>query len=130
MTFIGGSIILQGLDAYKKTRRLAAPPDEELSALFTELTETVVMAKAAISEGRLEAAHQRLVLAQTVLAGLRTGLAPEPAEVVENLKTLYQHVELLLARANMEKKTDDIDSALEILKILRETWAEAASVLP
>lgn len=114
--------------AFLRQQRLAAPNDgAAIAAVFSELVRALAMARKAIEERRFQDAHDGLVLAQRVLSGLRTGLGPEPLALVDNLQRLYAHCEALAGRANMEKSTNDIDQALQVIAILRDAWQEAAS---
>ena len=116
-------------DLYRRQQLQTVPAQGEVVAVFEELVRAVIIARRAISDGQLELAHVRLLAAQRVLAGLRTGLAPEPAELVSNLSALYVHCESLLGRANMQKSVEDIDAALAVLSSLRNTWQEASNLL-
>ncbi len=117
---------MRASEIYRHQQRAYASPQSEIPTLFSELVQTVATARAAIESSRLEEAHASLTLAQQVLVGLRTGLAPEPKDLVENLRALYLHCELLLARANMEKSVGDVDQAMQVLSVLRDAWQEAA----
>jgi len=117
---------MRAADVYRHQQRSFASDQSAIPTLFSELVQTVAAARAAIMESRLEDAHASLTLAQQVLAGLRAGLSPEPKELVDNLRSLYQHCELLLIRANMQKSVEDIDQAMQVLSTLRDAWQEAA----
>jgi len=120
---------MRASEAYRRQQRNTASTQSEIPTLFGELVQTLAEARSAIESSRLEDAHSRLVLAQQVLAGLRTGLPPEPRDLVQNLSALYLHCEQLLVRANLDKSVADIDQALGVLSVLRDAWQEAAQIV-
>ena len=120
---------MRASEAYRHQQRASASSQSEIPTLFNELIRTVAETRIAIQDSRLEDAHRGLLLAQQVLSGLRTGLAPQPQDLVQNLQALYLHCELLLGQANVQKSVQDIDKALEVLSVLRDAWQDAAMSL-
>ena len=79
-------------------------------------------------EGRsdVEAIHAQLVKAQRIVTELKVTLDPERGgEIALNLDALYGFCLRTLVDANLSKDPSRLTPASDVLRSLRDTWAEA-----
>ena len=79
-------------------------------------------------EGRsdIEAIHAQLLKAQRIVTELKVTLDPERGgEIAINLDALYGFCLRMLVDANLSKDPSRLTPASDVLRSLRDTWAEA-----
>ena len=67
--------------------------------------------------------HNNLKKAQAIIEELRATLNHK-YPVAEDFENIYKYIYNLLVRANVSKKTEDIETALVELRGMRDTWKE------
>lgn len=80
-------------------------------------------ARDAIEKKDFETSYDRLTRAQNIMMEMINGLNYDiNRELCERMASIYMFVYKKLLDANMHHNTSDIDDALKVLSIERETW--------
>lgn len=109
---------------YLNTQVQTASKEQLLILLFDGAIRFCENARRNIDEKDYELSYVELVRSQRIVMELLSAMdrhAMDP-EVYKNLCGLYTFVYRELVEANMARESDHIDSALKILRHLRETW--------
>jgi flagellar protein FliS len=83
-----------------------------------------------IGTKKLDMVNNNLVRAQDIVAELRASLNMKAGEIAANLDRLYDYIHRLLVRGNVRKEAAPLQEALQLMKVLRETWKELFDKLP
>jgi len=83
-----------------------------------------------IGTKKLDMVNNNLVRAQDIIAELRASLNMKAGEIATNLDRLYDYIHRLLVRGNVRKEPAPLQEALQLMKVLRETWKELFEKLP
>lgn len=115
---------------YKRTRIMTASPGELLVMLYDGLLQRVRASGRCAETGDFARAGELLGRAQDILHELMNMLDREKApELADNLMGLYSYCSQQLLRAVMSDTTEHTDEVYELLKPLRDAWAEANTSL-
>lgn len=80
-------------------------------------------ARDAIEKKDYETSYDRLTRAQNIMMEMLNGLNYDVnRELCERMASIYMFIYKKLLDANMQHNTSDIDDALKVLNIERETW--------
>lgn len=112
------------LNQYKQNAVFIATPEELTLMLYDGCIKFLNIAKYNIEKKDIEKAHNALIRAQDIVIELDSSLNMQ-YEISNNLRQLYNFVREKLIDANINKKVEPIDEALEIVSELRDTWKEA-----
>lgn len=112
------------LNQYKQNAVFTATPEELTLMLYDGCIKFLNIAKYNIEKGDIEKSHNALIRAQDIVIELDSSLNMQ-YEISNNLRQLYNFVREKLIDANINKKVEPIDEALEIVSELRDTWKEA-----
>ena len=112
------------LNQYKQNAVFTATPEELTLMLYDGCIKFLNIAKYNIEKKDIEKAHNALIRAQDIVIELDSSLNMQ-YEISNNLRQLYNFVREKLIDANINKKVEPIDEALEIVSELRDTWKEA-----
>lgn len=112
------------LNQYKQNTVFTATPEELTLMLYDGGIKFMNIAIYNIENNGMEKAHKSLIRAQDIVIELKSSLNMD-YEISINLEKLYDFIIDRLVDANINKKKEPIDEALEILTQLRDTWKEA-----
>ncbi len=91
-----------------------------------ERARTILVLGAHAGHGGIEAVHAQLVKAQRIVTELRVTLDHERGgNIARNLDALYGFCLRTLVDANLTKDSSRLTPALDVLRSLRDTWAQA-----
>ena len=77
----------------------------------------------AVEKKEYEASYERLTRAQNIILEMLNGLNYDVnQELCERMASIYMFIYKKLLDANINHNTSDIDDALKVLQIERETW--------
>lgn len=111
-------------NAYKRVDIETASQGKLIVMLFNGAIVRAQEAHKALTAGDTNAAHQKLLRAQDIVAELRSALNMDAGPLAQNLDSVYEYVHHLLVQANVKKQTKPIDQAVLVLTEMRETWRE------
>ena len=115
---------------YLKTRVLTATPGELLVMLYDGLLQRLRQTKLAFEDKQLDRAGELLGNAHDILAELMSSLdAEQSPELAGNLLGLYAYSKEQLIRAMAELDPKYLDEVYDLLKPMRDAWAEAEKML-
>ncbi len=118
--------------SYLRTRVQTASKDQLLLMLIDGAIRFSEKAKQALPEKDFETSCDLLCKAKKIVIELimaidRNEMDPE---IYNNLVGLYNYIFQSLSEANLLRKIEPIDAALQILRHLRETWSMAIEQVP
>lgn len=116
--------VLSGYGAYRKVDVETASQGKLIVMLFNGAIQRAEEAKRQLQKNRLEEVHRNLIRAQDILGELRGALNMKAGEIAENLDRLYEYFQHLLIMANIRKDTTPIDTCVEMMTQMRDTWQE------
>ena len=91
-----------------------------------ERARTILVLGAHAGHGGIEAVHAQLVKAQRIVTELRVTLDHERGgDIARNLDALYEFCLRTLVDANLTKDSAKLTPASDVLRSLREAWAQA-----
>ena len=109
---------------YKQSAVFTATPEDLTLMLYDGAIKFMNIGKYHIENNNVVKSHEALIRAQDIIIELNSSLNME-YEISENLRGLYDFVLERLIDANIGKKVEPIDEALEIVTDMRDTWKEA-----
>ena len=112
------------LNQYKQNTVFSATPEELTLMLYDGAIKFMNISKYHIENNNVVKAHEALIRAQDIIIELNSSLNME-YEISKNLRGLYEFLLDRLVDANIYKKVEPIDEALEIVTEMRDTWKEA-----
>jgi flagellar protein FliS len=111
---------------YLRTRVMTASPGELLVMLYDGLLQRIRQSKICFQDGNWAKAGELLGNAQDILSELMGSLKREHApQLVDNLFNLYDYSKRRLIEALGTKSEEMLDEIHDLLKPLRDAWAEA-----
>jgi flagellar protein FliS len=118
--------------AYVTDSIVTAGPAQLVLALYDGALGAIERARAMLVIGAhdahsgIEAVHTQLVKAQRIVTELRVTLDHERGgDIARNLDALYEFCLRTLVDANLAKDSTKLTPASDVLRSLRDTWAEA-----
>lgn len=110
--------------AYQKTEITTADQRQLILMLYDGAIRYMKKGIVKIEARDFEGAHNYLVRGREIISELLATLRPEKAGAVgENLKRLYVYLFNRLVEANLMKDPELVREVVDILKTLREGWA-------
>jgi len=109
--------------SYLRNAVLQASPEQLHLMLFDGAIRFAMQGRDAIERKDFETIYDRLTRAQRIVLEMQSGLRPEVnRELAERMAALYNFIHRKLVSASINASVSDIDDAVKILKIERETW--------
>ncbi|PTQ56196.1 MAG: Flagellar biosynthesis protein FliS [Candidatus Carbobacillus altaicus] len=121
---MGYEMMRQYRDQYLENQVQTASPQELVLMLYDAAIKQGRMATRAMTAKELEKSHRALVRMQDILLALIDGL-DQTIPLAHNLQALYDFMVRELVLANTKKDVQKVETVLELLIDLRETWAQA-----
>lgn len=118
------------LNQYRRTRIMTASPGELLVMLYDGLLQRVRRARLSFEKSDWATAGEALGRCQDILHELMASLDPEKSpELADSLIGLYSYCSARLLKAVAERDTAPLDEVYELMKPMRDAWAEANRTL-
>jgi len=115
---------------YKQVHVETASQGKLIVMLYDAAIKRIEEAISLIGTKKLDMVNNNLVRAQDIVAELRASLNMKAGEIAANLDRLYDYIHRLLVRGNVRKEAAPLQEALQLMKVLRETWKELFDKLP
>lgn len=112
--------------AYRESAILTAPPERLVVMLYDGVRRFLIQAAAAMREGNVPVAHERLRRGELIVEHLLGTLDMSQGEIAERLEAIYVFCQGLLAEGRMQQDASKLDKVNELLGELREAWAQLA----
>jgi len=118
------------LNAYNRDAVLSASPVRLLTMLYDRLVLDLTRGEVALSDQNWPVAWENLRHADQIVAELASSLKVDAWDGADGLLQLYTYVTDLIVTANIEREPAGVREAISLIEPLRETWHEAAAMLP
>ena len=128
MTLTSGAVAK--LSAYNRDAVLSASPVRLLTMLYDRLVLDLSRAEAALGEQNWPVGWENLRHADRIVDELSSSLRLDAWDGADGLLQLYTYVSGLIVTADIERDVDKVREARALIEPLRETWHEAAALLP
>jgi flagellar protein FliS len=128
MTLMNGAVAK--LSAYNRDAVLSASPVRLLTMLYDRLVLDLSRAETALGEQNWSVAWENLRHADLIVDELSGSLRLDAWSGADGLLQLYIYVSELIVNGNIERDVDKVREARALIEPLRETWHEAAALLP
>ena len=109
---------------YKENSIYTASSEELTLMLYNGIIKFVMLAQTAIDNKAIEKIHNNITRAKDIISELQLTL-DKNYEVSNNLALLYDYMSRRLVEANVKKDKAILEEVLELVKDLRDTWAQA-----
>jgi flagellar protein FliS len=120
----GGLHMKPGLNAYKQNQINTASSEQLVLMLYDGARKFIKQAIKSLQDGDMQSAHNNLIRAQNIVAGLMSGINFEAGEIADNLFQLYSFMHSHLIQANLKKDSQYAQEVLEMLEDIRGAWAQ------
>ena len=108
---------------YLKTKVLTASPTQLQLMLYEGAIRFCEQARPAMENKEIEKSYHLIRKAEKIVMELSNSMRDEYApEACANLRKLYMYCYDRLVKANLEKKPEPLDEALEVMRHMRESW--------
>ena len=111
-------------EAYKRQQIMTATPEALTLMLYNGALRFMAEGKEALEKKDYETANNLIIKAEKIITEFRVTLDFD-YEISHQLLPLYNYVYDCLVRGNMESDTSKIDEAADIIRELRDAWAQA-----
>ena len=115
---------------YNREAVLSATPVRLLTMLYDRLLLDLNRAEAAQQRQDWQTASDNLLHAQAIVSELSTSLIVDAWDGGEGLFSLYTYVSTAMVSANTSRDPARTHECIVLLEPLRQTWHEAAELLP
>ncbi|NMB19585.1 MAG: flagellar export chaperone FliS [Firmicutes bacterium] len=115
---------VQAYQVYRQTQVTTASQGELLLMLFDGAIRFARQSKDFMVAREYEDANARLIRTQDIINELILSLDLSVGEIANNLQQLYVFIHDLLVQANIKKDPEIVDSAVDMLVELRDTWEQ------
>jgi flagellar protein FliS len=112
--------------AYRESSVLTASPAQLVVMLYDGAGRFLRQAEAALGEGAVAHAHERLGRADAILDELLLTLNKEAGQIAERLEGIYVFCKRLLVEARVERDARKVVQARTLLAELRDAWSQIA----
>ena len=113
------------IDQYRKSSVSSASPLRLVVMLYDGALRFMEAGKHAMGKGDVYAQNENIQKAQSIITELMATLdMDQGGEVAGNLSSLYSYIYQRLVEANIEDKPEHIDECAQLLRDLRESWAD------
>ncbi len=109
---------------YKENSIYTASSEELTLMLYNGIIKFVMLAQTAIDNKAIEKIHNNITRAKDIISELQLTL-DKNYEVSNNLALLYDYMSRRLVEANVKKDKAILEEVLELVRDLRDTWAQA-----
>ena len=116
--------------AYQQQAILTAPPGQLVVMLYDGARRFLGQAAAAMREGEVRRADERLRRAEAIIDELLNTLNMDAGEIASRLQGLYVFYRRQLVEARAERDAAKIEWVAGQLGELREAWAQIAGAAP
>ena len=113
------------VDAYRRTSIETSSPANLVVMLYRGSIRFLRQAIDAIDQKDIEASHQHLVRAQSIVFELRSALRLDVGPIGESLDALYDYFLRRLTEANVNKDRQAASEVMEMLESLLDAWETA-----
>jgi flagellar protein FliS len=117
-------------EAYQREAVLSATPVRLLTMLYDRLLLDLGRAEAAQGNQDWSMASENLLHAQAIVTELSTSLDVKVWDGADALMGVYNYVSGRLIDANIHRRPESTRECISILEPLRQSWHEAAALLP
>jgi len=108
---------------YRNNQILTASQEQILLLLYDGAIRFALQGREAIERKDYEVIYDKLSRAQRIVLEMQAGLRHEVnPELCDRMSALYNFIHRKLVSGSVNRSTSDIDDALKILRIERETW--------
>jgi flagellar protein FliS len=114
--------------SYRESAILTAPPEQLVIMLYDGVHRFLLQAVAAMREGRVAEAGERLGRATAIIDELQSTLDLSVGVVAERLSGIYVFCRRHLAEGLCEREPEKLERVDALLRELRDAWAQAAAV--
>lgn len=104
-----------------------ASPARLLTMVYDRLVRDLVLAEAAIVDGRPADAHNELIHAQAVVDELASSLDVDSWDGGPHLARLYEFLHGELVAANVSKDVSGVEACRALIEPLRDAWHDAVA---
>lgn len=112
-------------DAYNQNHLGATSPEKLIEMLYEGILKFAALAKRAIENEDMEAKSKYINKTVNIFIELINDLDFEKGgDIAHYLSGLYTHQIKLLSLANINNSTKEIDTVINVVKVLLETWRE------
>jgi len=113
--------------AYRESSVLTASPEQLVVMLYDGAGRFLRQAEAALGEGAVEHAHDRLNRGEAIIDELLATLDMDQGTVAERLQAIYVYCKRCLIEARLERDVAKVRLVVRLMGELREAWAQVAS---
>ena len=114
----------QAAQNYLRTRVLTATPEQLQLMLYDGAIRFTEQARVALQKNDFEGTYNNVSRAQKIITELNCGLRHKVApDLCAKLASLYNYIYRQLVEAGVHHKVEALESALDLLRFQRETWA-------
>lgn len=114
-------------NSYLEQEVMTAKPEKLTLMLYDGMIRFINQAKVFNDQKKIEKSSRANMRAQAIINELRATLNLD-YEVSEGLDALYVFMNDQLLEANISKKNENLDTVLELVTELRDTWKEAMNL--
>lgn len=111
-------------EAYKRQQIMTATPEALTLMLYNGALRFMKEGLDAMNAKQWEQCNTSLQKAQKIILEFQATLKME-YEIAQQLQPLYEYVYNSLVEANMRSKPEKVTECIDIIKELRDAWAEA-----
>jgi flagellar protein FliS len=109
--------------AYRQSAVLSATHGQQIVMLYDGARRFLQQAAVPMSEGNIEAAHNKQVRAENIIRHLRDTVVLEQGELAVRLQSIYLFCERHLSEARFAQDPKKLEDVSALLGQLREAWA-------
>ena len=113
--------------AYRESAVLTASPEQLVVMLYDGAGRFLRQAEAALSEGAVEHAHDRLNRGEAIIDELLATLDMDQGSIAERLQAIYIYCKRCLMEARRERDATKVRLVVRLMSELREAWAQVAA---
>ena len=113
--------------AYRESSVLTATPEQLVVMLYDGAGRFLRQAEAALSEGAVEHAHDRLNRGEAIIDELLATLDMDQGKIAERLQAIYVYCKRCLMEARRERDAVKVRLVVRLMGELREAWAQVAA---
>jgi flagellar secretion chaperone FliS len=116
---------------YVRNAVLSATPVRLVVLLYEGALRQLRSANRRLEEGDVRGRHTALDRALEIVGELQSSLDPAAApEIAAELDRHYRFVQRIILEGNLEKSTEKIECAIQVLDVLRAAWVEIERTQP
>ena len=110
--------------AYQESSVLTAPPERLVVMLYDGARRFLYQAGAAMEEGNVAHAHDRMNRAEAIIDELLATLDFSAGDVATRLESIYVFCRRHLMEARLERNPEKLADVSRLLSELRDAWAQ------